>query len=110
MPARGGAAFNIVGTMGTEVKPPSETVGNGLCAVPLRGKYNPCGQPEPPTGMSFRGSECESRNLPELLVSSCGGSYFNVVDSSTPLRYGRNDTMGDVPGFYWERFRPFRCH
>ena len=28
---------------------PSLTVGNGLCAVPLRGKYTLCGQPEPPT-------------------------------------------------------------
>ena len=41
--------------------------------------------------MSFRGSECESRNLPELLVLSCVGSLSNVVDFSTPLRCGRND-------------------
>ena len=48
----------------------------------------------PPIDMSFRGSECESRNLPELLVLSCGGSLSYVVDSSTPLRSGRNDIMG----------------
>ena len=41
--------------------------------------------------MSFRGSECESRNLPKLLVLSCVGPSSNVVDSSTPLRCGRND-------------------
>ena len=30
----GSTAFRIVGTMDTEEKPASETVGNGLCAVP----------------------------------------------------------------------------
>ena len=34
--------------------PPIKYVGNGLCAVPPRGKYNPCGQTETPPGMSFR--------------------------------------------------------
>ena len=41
--------------------------------------------------MSSRGSESESRDLPELQVLSCVGSLSNVVDSSTPLRCGRND-------------------
>ena len=40
---RGGTALRIVGTTGAEVNMPSLTVGNGLCAVPLRGKYNLCG-------------------------------------------------------------------
>ena len=35
----------------------------------------------------------ESRNLPKLQILSCGGSFTNVVDSSTPLRYGRNDIL-----------------
>ena len=64
---------------------PLKSVGNGLCAVPLRGNYNPCRQPEPPTDMSFRAKRSESRNLPELHVLSCGGSSSNVVDFSTPL-------------------------
>ena len=46
--------------------------------------------------MSFRGSGSESRNLPKWQALSCGGSYSNVVDSSTPLRCGRNDITGDV--------------
>ncbi len=33
----------------------------------------------------------ESRNLPKLQILSCVGPFSNVVDSSTPLRYGRND-------------------
>ena len=37
-------AVSIVGTVGTEVDKPSLTVGNGLCAVPLRGDYNLCGK------------------------------------------------------------------
>ena len=41
--------------------------------------------------MSFRGSECESRNLPEWPALSCVGPLSNVVDSSTPLCSGRND-------------------
>ena len=36
---RRGTAFNIVETTGAEVERVSETVGNGLCAVPLRGNY-----------------------------------------------------------------------
>ena len=46
--------------------------------------------------MSFRGSECESRDLPKLQILSYGGSLSNVVDSSTPLRCGRNDITGNV--------------
>ena len=38
--------------------------------------------------------QSESRNLPKLQVLSCVGSSPNVVDSSTPLRYGRNDNGG----------------
>ena len=41
---RGGTALCIVGTTGAKVDIPSLTVGNGLCAVPLRCKYNPWGQ------------------------------------------------------------------
>ena len=33
----------------------------------------------------------ESRNLPKQQVLSCVGSSSHVVDSSTPLRCGRND-------------------
>ena len=36
----------------------------------------------------------ESRNLPKWLSLSCGGSFSHVVDSSTPLRDGRNDIVG----------------
>ena len=52
------------------------------------------GKTEPPPDMSFRGSVSESRNLPELQVLPCSGSFSNVVDSSTPLRCGRNDNFG----------------
>ena len=41
---RGGTALPIVGTTGAKVDIPSLTVGNGLCAVPLRCNYNPYGQ------------------------------------------------------------------
>ena len=41
---RGGTALPIVGTTGAKGILPSLTVGNGLCAVPLRCNYNPCGQ------------------------------------------------------------------
>ena len=51
--------------------------------------------PPPPTCHSER-ARSESRNLPEWQVLSCGGSLSNVVDSSTPLRSGRNDKMGGV--------------
>ena len=58
----------------------------------LRNEYNPCGQNgAPPPDMSFRGSESESRNLTKLQILSCVGFFSNVVDSSTPLRSGRND-------------------
>ena len=46
-------------------------------------------------------NEMEWRNLPKLQVLSCGGSYSNVVDSSTPLRCGRNDN-----GVTFLRIRP----
>ena len=78
-------AVSIVGTLGTEVDKPSLTVGNGLCAVPLRGNYNPCGQ----TGTTYQyvipSERSESRNLPKWQVLSCGYFLSHVVDSSTPL-------------------------
>ena len=65
---------------------PLKYVGNGLCAVPLRGKYNLCGQ----TGTTHRlchseRSETESRNPLKWRILPCGGSLSYVVDSSTPL-------------------------
>ena len=51
----------------------------------------------------------EPRNLSKQQVLSCVGSSFHVVDSSTPLRYGRNDmsTGGSIHphGFYSLRTR-----
>ena len=47
----------------------------------------------PPTCQSER-SETESRNLLKLQILPCVGSLSNVVDSSTPLRCGRNDNFG----------------
>ena len=61
---RRGTAFCIVGTMGAEVK-------HTVYVIPSE--------------------HSESRNLPKWQVFSCGGSLSNVVDSSTPLRCGRND-------------------
>ena len=52
---------------------------------PPRFDYNLCGLMESHIDMSFRGSVSESRNLPELHVLFCAGSFSNVVDSSTPL-------------------------
>ena len=39
----------------------------------------------------------ESRNLPELQILSCVGSFYHVVDSSTPPCSGRNDISGSGP-------------
>ena len=64
---------------------PSLTVGNGLCAVPLRCNYNPCGQNGTTHRHVIPSERSESRNLPKHLVLSCGGSSYYVVDSSTPL-------------------------
>ena len=64
---------------------PSLTVGNGLCAVPLRCNYNLCGQPEPPTDYVIPSERSESRNLRKLQILPCVGSFCHVVDSSTPL-------------------------
>ena len=78
----------------------SETVGNGLCAVPERCKYNLCGQPEPPTGMSFRTNAVSRGIFPS------GKFYLVLVLSPTwwipplRLRYGRNDIA-------WGRFYGF---
>ena len=82
---RGPAAFVIVETTGAEGIKPSLTVGNGLCAVPLRGNYNLCGQPEPPTEYVIPSERSESRNLPEWQILHCVGTFCHVVDSSTPL-------------------------
>ena len=60
-------AFNIVGTTGAKVKP---------------------------TVYVIPSERSESRNLPEWQILSCVGSFPNVVDSSAPLRYGRNDKTG----------------
>ena len=40
---RAAGPFVIAETIGAEGIIPSLTVGNGLCAVPLRCNYNPCG-------------------------------------------------------------------
>ena len=64
----------------------------------------------PPTDMSFRANGSEPRNLPELQILSCGGSLSNVVDSSTPLRCGRNDiTGGRFYGFAYCFYSISRC-
>ena len=81
---RGGTALRIVTTTGAKVNLPSLTVGNGLCAVPLRCNYNPCGQTGTTPDMSFR-DRSESRNLPKLQILSCAGSSSHVVDSSTTV-------------------------
>ena len=53
----------------------------------------------------------EWRNLPKLQVLSCVGSSPNVVDSSTPLRSGRND-KGEaflrIRPLFVQRFTPPR--
>ena len=64
---------------------PLKDVGNGLCAVPLRGNYNLCKQTGTTPDMSFRAKHSESRNLPEWQVLSCGYFSSHVVDSSIPL-------------------------
>ena len=64
---------------------PSLTVGNGLCAVPLRGKYNPCRQPEPPPDMSFRANAVSRGIHPSSKFYLVVVLFCYVVDSSTPL-------------------------
>ena len=54
---------------------PLKDVGNGLCAVPLRGNYNLCKQTGTTPDMSFRANS-ESRNLPEWQVLSCVGTFL----------------------------------
>ncbi len=72
---RGGTALCVIGTTGAKVNLPSLTVGNGLCAVPLRCNYNPCGQTGTTPDMSFR-DRSESRNLPKLHVLPCVGTFL----------------------------------
>ena len=90
----GGTALRIVETTGATVNLSSLTVGNGLCAVPLRGKYNLCGQPEPPIDMSFRANAVSRGIFPSgkfyLVVISCPTWWIPPLR----LRYGRNDTIG----------------
>ena len=50
----GGTALQNAETTGAKGIIPNLTVGNGLCAVPLRCEYHLCGQTEPPIDMSFR--------------------------------------------------------
>ena len=105
---RGGTALNIVGTMGAEGIKPSLTVGNGLCAVPPRCEYNPCGQPEPPPDMSFRANAVSRGIFPS-------SRFYLVVVHSPPwwipplrLRCGRNDndvTFLRIRLQFLERFR-----
>ena len=52
---RGGIVFNIIGKMGAEVERFSETVGNGLCAVPpLKGRNRFRNYQARPPFLSFR--------------------------------------------------------
>ena len=64
--------------------------------MPFRGRcdYNLCGHNGTTPRHVIPRERSESRNLPELQILSCGGSLSNVVDSSTPLRCGRNDKVG----------------
>ncbi len=57
--------------------------------------------------MSFRAKGSESRNLLKLQALPCVGSFSHVVDSSAPLRCGRNDKMGGRFWYYRKQFRPF---
>ena len=64
-----------------------------------------------PIDKSSRGSECESRDLPKQQALSCVGSFSNVVDSSTPLRSGRNDngvTFLRIRPLFMQHFAPPR--
>ena len=74
---RGSTALRIVATTGAKVNLPSLTVGNGLCAVPLRGNYNTCGQ----NGITHRlchseRSETESRNPLKLQILPYVGTFL----------------------------------
>ena len=65
-----------------------------MCRSGGRCNYNPCGQPEPPTDMSFRGSEASRGIFPS------GKLYLVLVilatweDPSTPFYFGRDDMSG----------------
>ena len=74
---RGGTAFRIVGTTGAEVDIPSLTVGNGLCAVPLRCNYNPWGiKTKPLPDYVIPSERSESRNPPKWQILPCGGTFL----------------------------------
>ena len=93
---RSGAAFVIIGTAGAEGIKPSLTVGNGLCAVPLRGEYNLCGQNETTPRYVIPSERSESRNLPKLQILPCVCTFLprgGFLHSA--YRCGRNDIMGE---------------
>ena len=64
----GGAVLRIIETTGAKGNKPSLTVGNGLCAVPLRGKYNLCKQTGTTSRYVIPSERSESRNLPKLQI------------------------------------------
>ena len=108
----GGMALCVIGTMGAKVNLPSLTVGNGLCAVPLRCNYNPCGQ----NGTTPRSCHSERTNVSRGIFPS-GRFYLVVVHSPTwwipplRLRCGRNDndaTFLRIRLLFLERFTSYR--
>ncbi len=107
---RGGTAFNIVGTMGAGVNVPSLTVGNGLCAVPLRCNYNPCGQNGTTHRHVIPSERSESRNPPKWQILPCGGTFLprGGFLHSANAAVGMTK-WGDVSGFYRKQFRPSTC-
>ena len=75
---------------------PLKYVGNGLCAVPLRGDYNPCGQ----TGITHRLCHSETA-VSRGILPSC---WFYLVVVLHPTWWisalallGRNDKRYNVP-------------
>ena len=92
---------------------PLKYVGNGLCAVPLRCNYNPCGQ----NGTTPRSCHSERTNVSRGIFPS-GRFYLVVVHSPTwwipplRLRCGRNDndaTFLRIRLLFPECFRLPRC-
>ena len=94
---RGGTALPIVGTTGAKVDLPSLTVGNGLCAVPGRCNYNPCGQ----NGTTHRLCHSE-RTVVSRGIFPSSKFYLVLVHHPTwwipPFALlGRNDKRYHVP-------------
>ena len=75
---RGPTVFVIIGTTGAKVVIPSLTVGNGLCAVPLRCEYNPCGQNGTTHRHVIPSERSESRNPPKQQVLPYVGYFCNL--------------------------------